>query len=63
MKVRDLLKRLEDDGWREARRGSHRQIKHPDKPGTVTVAGHPRDELDQGTLASITRQTGIGRWA
>jgi predicted RNA binding protein YcfA (HicA-like mRNA interferase family) len=38
MKVRDVLKVLDDDGWRLDRtRGSHRQFKHSTKPGLVTV--------------------------
>ena len=37
MKVRDVLQMLEQDGWYLARtRGSHRQYKHPRKPGLVT---------------------------
>jgi len=41
MKVRDVIKRVEQDGWRLVRvKGSHRQYHHPSKPGTVTVAGH-----------------------
>jgi len=39
MKVRDVIRRIESDGWRFARqRGSHRVYRHPHKPGTVTVA-------------------------
>ena len=45
MTVRELLKRLDDDGWFIDRtRGSHRQLRHPTKPGTVTVSGHLRDD-------------------
>ena len=41
-KVRDAIRLIESDGWRLARtRGSLRQYRHPDKPGTVTVPGHP----------------------
>ena len=41
MKVRNVIKRLKADGWTVVcTRGSHRQLKHPTKPGTVTVAGH-----------------------
>lgn len=37
MKVRDVIKRIEDDGWRLVRvRGSHRHFKHPTKPGTLS---------------------------
>src|SRR5271157_2755797 len=46
MKVRDVIKRLEQDGWRLARtKGSHRQFHHPAKPGTVTAAGHPSVDI------------------
>jgi predicted RNA binding protein YcfA (HicA-like mRNA interferase family) len=59
VKVRDLLRKLEQDGWYLARqRGSHRQYKHPEKPGTVTVPGHPSDELHAKTLSSILKQAG-----
>ncbi len=44
MKVRDLLKQIEADGWFLARtRGSHRQYKHTEKAGLVTVPGKPGD--------------------
>ena len=60
MKFRDLLKRLEADGWRpKAQHGSHRQYKHPVKPGKVTVAGHPSVEVPKGTLRAILRQAGL----
>lgn len=60
MKVKAILKILEQDGWYIARtRGSHRQFKHPHKPGLVTVPGKPTDELAPGTLASILKQSGI----
>ena len=57
MKVREVLRLLRDDGWSEvATRGSHMQFKHPTKPGRVTVAGHPNDDLAPGTLKSILDQ-------
>ncbi len=57
MNVRQVIKRLEEDGWfLVATRGSHRQFKHPAKPGRVTVAGKPKDELAPGTLNSILKQ-------
>ena len=60
MKVGEVLKLLEADGWYLlATRGSHRQFKHPTKPGKVTVAGKPSDEMAPGTLGSILRQAGI----
>ena len=60
MKIRDLLKMIEADGWFQvAQRGSHRQFKHPTKPGRVTIAGHSADEMDKGTLNSILKQAGL----
>ena len=57
MKVREVLKLLRFDGWRLVRqRGSHRQMQHDHKPGTVTVSGKPGDDLHPKTLASILRQ-------
>jgi predicted RNA binding protein YcfA (HicA-like mRNA interferase family) len=37
-------------------RGSHRQFRHPNKPGKVTVAGKPSDEVPVGTLRNILKQ-------
>lgn len=56
-KVREVLEMLEADGWYQvAFRGSHRQFKHDEKPGRVTVAGKPGDDLAPGTLNSILKQ-------
>jgi predicted RNA binding protein YcfA (HicA-like mRNA interferase family) len=60
MKVTALLRLIESDGWQLARtRGSHRQYKHPTKPGLVTVAGKPSDDLHPKTLGSILKQAGL----
>ncbi len=60
MKVRDMLKKLSDDGWVLARtKGSHRQYKHPTKKGLVTVAGQTGDDLAPGTQNSILKQSGL----
>lgn len=60
MKVRELLRMLTKDGWEINRtRGSHRQLVHPSKPGTVTVSGHPGDEVHPKTLKSVLRQAGL----
>jgi len=60
MKVRAVIKLIEADGWRFVRQtGSHRQFRHPSKPGTVTVAGKPSAELRPGTLANIFWLAGL----
>ena len=67
--VLPLIKRLfmqylvviEKDGWYQvARRGSHRQFKHPKKSGRVTVPDHGRNkDLAKGTESSILKQAGL----
>ena len=57
MKIRDVLKVLEEDGWRIYRiKGSHRILKHPLKKGIVVVAGNLNKDVAKGTLKSIGRQ-------
>lgn len=60
MKVKEILKQLEENGWEVVRtKGSHRQLKHPSKPGTVTIAGKPSVEVPKGTLNAILKQSGL----
>ena len=60
MKVRDAIRLIEADGWSlVATRGSHRQYKHPDKPGRVTIPGKLSDDLAPGTWNSILKQAGL----
>jgi predicted RNA binding protein YcfA (HicA-like mRNA interferase family) len=60
VKVRDVVRMLEQDGWFLARtRGSHHQYKHPTKKGLATVPGNPNDEIAAGTLNSILKQAGL----
>jgi predicted RNA binding protein YcfA (HicA-like mRNA interferase family) len=60
VKVSEILRLLADEGWLlVATRGSHRQFKHPVKPGRVTVPGKLSDELAPGTLNSIRKQAGF----
>ena len=60
MKVRDVLKLVKKDGWYLARtRGSHRQFKHDEKPGLVTIPGKPGDDLAPGTYNSVLKQAGL----
>jgi len=57
MKVRDVIELLEQDGRYLVRtKGSHRQYKHPQKKGLVTIAGKPNDDVAKGTLNSILKQ-------
>jgi predicted RNA binding protein YcfA (HicA-like mRNA interferase family) len=60
MKVSEILRLLAEDGWfLVATHGSHRQFRHSEKPGRVTVAGKPSDDLAPGTLGSILKQAGL----
>lgn len=59
MTVREILKTLHKDGWYDFDQdGSHLQLKHPSKPGKVTVPKHGGD-LKPGTLNSILKQAGL----
>jgi predicted RNA binding protein YcfA (HicA-like mRNA interferase family) len=60
MKVRDLIRMLESDGWRmRATKGSHRQFRHPTKGMVVTVPGQPGKDVPAGTLKAILRSAGL----
>lgn len=60
MKYADLVRLVEADGWRlVATRGSHRQYKHPQKPGKVTIAGKPSVDVPPKTLSSVLKQAGL----
>ena len=62
MKVSEVLRLLGEDRWfLVATRGSHRQFKHAQKIGRVTVPGTPSDDVAPGTLNSILRQAGLKR--
>lgn len=59
MTAKEILKELHKDGWIEIdQRGSHLNLKHPTKPGKVTVPIHSGD-LPKGTLNSILKQAGL----
>jgi len=59
VKFRAAIKHVEAAGWTLARtRGSHRQYRHPQRPGLVTIAGKPSDTLQPKTWASIMKQAG-----
>ncbi len=60
MKVRDIIRLIEDDGWYLVRtRGSHRHFKHATKLGLVTIAGHLGVDMPKGTLNSVLKQAGL----
>ncbi len=60
MKVRDLIRLIEDDGWRHVKtRGSHRKFVHPQKPGHLIVPGQPGDDIALGTLLSVLKKAGL----
>ena len=62
VKVRDVIKLVENDGWRHVRtKGSHRQFQHSVKPGTVTIAGKLGIDVPIGTLNSILKQARLKR--
>jgi predicted RNA binding protein YcfA (HicA-like mRNA interferase family) len=62
VKVREVIRILESEGWRLIRTtGSHRQSRHESKAGTVTVAGKESLDLPPGTLNSILKQAGLKR--
>lgn len=59
IRAREMIKKLSDDGWVFVKQvGSHRQYKHPSKPGKVTVPVHTGD-LDATTVKSILKQAGL----
>lgn len=56
----DLLRALRRDGWVEHHQvGSHVQLKHPLKPGRVTVARHSGVILKPKTLTTVLKQAGL----
>ncbi len=59
VKVREAIRRLLAEGWVLVRTtGDHRHYRHAEKPGTVTIAGKPNDQLQEGTWKSIQKQAG-----
>jgi predicted RNA binding protein YcfA (HicA-like mRNA interferase family) len=60
MKVREVIRKLQEDGWyRVDTAGSHHHFKHPTKSGKVTVAGNMSDDVKIGTLRAIERASGV----
>ncbi len=60
MNFQDVLKKLKKDGWYVVDQvGSHVQLKHPTKPGRVTLPKHGSKDIPIGTIKSIAKQSGI----
>ena len=60
VKVRDLPRMIQADGWRHVRTtGSHRHFRHPAKANVVTVPGHASDDVPAGTLKAVLRSAGL----
>ena len=58
-KVIEVIRMLEKDGWEYCySKGDHRQFRHAEKRGKVTVRGKDSDTLDQFILNSIWKQAG-----
>lgn len=54
MTAREILKILHKDGWYEVDQdGSHMQLKHPTKPGKVTVAIHGKGHTTGNTQQNM----------
>ncbi len=60
MKVREVIKMIEKDGWYLIKtKGDHRQYKHPAKTGRVTISGNLGRDMPLGTLNSVLKQSGL----
>lgn len=59
-KVREAIRLVEQDGWVHVHtRGSHRKFRHPTKPGAVTIAGHPGEDVKPRIWSLILKQAGL----
>jgi predicted RNA binding protein YcfA (HicA-like mRNA interferase family) len=59
MNSREVIRVLKTNGWYEVNHvGSHKQFKHAEIAGRVTVP-HPNRDIPIGTLKSIERQSGL----
>jgi predicted RNA binding protein YcfA (HicA-like mRNA interferase family) len=59
MSSREIIRRLEREGWRRVRtNGSHHQFIHPLKLGRRVTVPHSKKDVPIGTLRSIMKQAG-----
>ncbi len=62
MKVKDVIKLLEENGWTQVRQsGSHRIFDKPGARRPIPVAGKLSDEVPRGTLGRILKEAGLKR--
>lgn len=55
---RDIMRRLEAEGWVLVRtRGSHHVFRHPGT-GKVIVVPHPKKDLGRGLVRAIYKEAG-----
>ena len=60
MKVREVIRLLENHGWKEIRsKGSHRHFNHAKQRLLITVPGKEGKELAPGTLNAILKKAGL----
>jgi len=60
LKAREIIRLIENDGWKLVRQsGSHMQFKHDLKPGLVTVPFHGSKDLSKLEVHSILKQAGL----
>jgi|GEM_PF-853415 len=62
MKVRTIVKQLEDDGWVFVRRGgrsSHRIDKKAGIANEISVSGEDSKDVSPGQLQDIRRKSGL----
>jgi len=61
MKVKEIIRLLEQNGWRfERQKGSHMIYIHPKRKGIVIVPNHGmNNDLKKGTESSIRKQAGL----
>ena len=59
MRPKELMKRLQKDGWKVVRiEGSHYIHQHPTKPGSISIPLH-NAEMATGTLNAILKAAGL----
>ena len=61
--VREMLEILRKDGWvqKKSNSGDHRQLKHPKKPGRVTVDGKLSKNVPPKIWKFMLRQAGLDK--